>query len=91
MKRNSGSFKCAADKAKAIKKAASSIEKQTTFFKKVIAGKYRPTEGSYKIAQCIAKSGKTFTDGEYIKRAFLSCSDVLFDDLPNKDTIIKNT
>lgn len=42
---------------------------------------------SYQIAHCIVKQGKPFTDGEYIKDAFLSSADVLFDGLPNKETV----
>ncbi|CAB4056293.1 unnamed protein product [Lepeophtheirus salmonis] len=36
---------------------------------------------------CIAKHGRLFTDGKYIKEAFLSCAETLFNDLPNKDII----
>ena len=45
-------------------------------------------EGSYKVEEDIAKDGKPFTDGVFVKVAFLSCAEVLFDDLPNKCTII---
>ena len=54
----------------------------------MISGKNRTTESSYKAAECIAQHGKPFTDGVFIKKAFLSCADVLFDDLLNKSTII---
>ena len=53
---------------------------QSSIFKKVIR--------SYKVAEGIAKYGKPFTDGVFVKVAFLSCAEVLFDDLPNKCTII---
>jgi len=46
------------------------------------------TESSCEVAECLAKHGKPLTDGMSIKEAFLSCADVLFDDLPNKRTII---
>ncbi|KAF7644751.1 hypothetical protein LDENG_00216470 [Lucifuga dentata] len=39
------------------------------------------------MSHCVAKHGKTFTDGEYIKEAFLSTAEVLFEGLPNKDTM----
>lgn len=32
--------------------------------------------------------GEPFTDGEYMKKAFLNSAQVLIDGLPNKDTII---
>ena len=48
----------------------------------------RTIKGSYKIAEVIAKNGKPFTDGVFVEEAFLNCSEVLFDDLPNRCTII---
>ena len=48
----------------------------------------RTIEGSYKVAEVIAKNGKPFTDMVFVKEAFLNCAEVLFDDLPNKCTII---
>ena len=71
-----------------IMKAVFRYEKQTSVLKKVSQSKNRATEGSYKVAQRIAKYGKPFTDEDYIKQAFQSCYDVLFDDLPSKNTII---
>ena len=82
------SFKDDAEKIESLKKAVSRYEKQSSIFKKVISGPNRTTECSYKAAECIAQHGKPFTDGVFIKEAFLSCADVLFDDLPNKSTII---
>ena len=77
-----------AEKIESLKKAASRYEKQSSIFKKVISGGNRTTEGSYKAAECTAQHGKPFTDGVLIKEVFLSCADVLFDDLPNKNTMI---
>ncbi|TWW76606.1 hypothetical protein D4764_13G0012680 [Takifugu flavidus] len=37
----------------------------------------------------IVKNGKPFTDGEYAKTFMLDVANELFDDLPNKDKIIK--
>ena len=82
------SFKDDAEKIESLKKAVSRYEKQSSIFKKVISGANRTTESSYKAAECIAQHGKSFTDGVFIQEAFLSCADVLFDDLPNKSTII---
>ena len=53
----------------------------------MISGANRTTESRYKAAECITQHGKPFIDGVFIKKAFLSCADVLFDDLPNKSTI----
>ena len=82
------SFKDNAEKIESLKKALSRYEKQSSIFKKVISGTSRTTESSYKAAECIAQHGKPFTDGAFIKEAFLSLADVLFDDLPNKSSII---
>jgi hypothetical protein len=36
----------------------------------------------------VGSKGKPFTDGEYIKETFLSSAEILFSDLPNKETIL---
>ena len=81
-------FKDDAEKIESLKKAVSHYEKQSSIFKKVISGANQTTESSYKAAECIAQHRKPFTDGVFIKEAFLSYTDVLFDDLCNKSTII---
>ena len=45
-------------------------------------------EGSCEVSESIAKHGKPFTDRMFVKVPFLICVEVLFDDLPNKCTII---
>ena len=40
------------------------------------------------IAQCVASKAKPFTDGEFAKETFLSSAEILFSDLPNKETIL---
>lgn len=80
-------FKDVADKAESIKRAVSRYGKQANTLKVFATAKDHATEASYHIANCIAKRGKPFTDGEYIKEAFICSSDVLFYGLPNKKTI----
>ena len=82
------SFKDDAEKTESLKKAVSPYQKQSSIFKKAIQSTNRTTESSYKIAEGIAKHGKSFTDGVFVKEAFLGCAEVLFGDLPNKSTII---
>ena len=77
-----------AEKIESLKKAGSRYKKQSSVFKKVIRSTNRTIEGSYKVAEAIAKNGKPFTDGVFVKEAFLNCAEVLFDYLPNKGTII---
>ncbi|KAG0433849.1 General transcription factor II-I repeat domain-containing protein 2B [Dictyocoela muelleri] len=43
---------------------------------------------SFQISHVIASCGKALCDGEYIKNAMLKCSNILFDDFPNKDEIL---
>ena len=45
-------------------------------------------ETSYKVATGNAKHRKSLADGEFPNEAFLSCSDMLFDDILKKSTII---
>ena len=45
-------------------------------------------EGGYKVAKDIAKYEKSITNGVFAKEVFYSCAEVLYDDLPNKCTII---
>ena len=82
------SFKNDAEKIESLKKAISRSEKQSNIFKKVIRSANSTIEGSYKVAKVIARNGKPFTDGMFVKEVFLNFAEALFDDLPNKCTII---
>lgn len=74
-------------KIKSIRPAVSSYEKQTSTLHVFARSIQRLKHLSYRIAHCIVKQGKPFTDREYIKDAFLSSADVLFDGLHNKETV----
>jgi len=65
------SFKNDAEKTESLKKAVSRYQKQSSIFKKAIQSTNQTTESSYKIAESIAKHGKSFTDGVFVKEAFL--------------------
>ena len=82
------SFKDDAEKIESLKKTVFRYEKQSSIFKKAIRSTIRTIEGSYKVAEVIAKNEKPFTDGVFAKKPFLNCAEVLFDDLPNKCTIV---
>jgi len=69
-------FKNSEEKSEAIKRAVSGYKKQTSIFSQVIGTKYKATECSYKIAQCVASKAKTFTDGEFVKETFLSSAEI---------------
>ena len=81
-------FKDDSEKNEALEKAVSRYEKQSSIFKKVIRSTDQTTESSHKVAECIAKGGKPFTDGDFIKEVFINCSEVLFEELPNKNVIL---
>ena len=76
------------EKKEALKKVVSRYEKQSSIFKKAIRSTNQTTESSYEVAECIAKRGKPFTDGDFIKEVFINCSEVLFEDLSNKKVIL---
>ena len=44
---------------------------------------------SFSLSYSIVKHGKPFSDGEFLKSAFMDCAPFLFYDFMNKDTIIK--
>lgn len=67
--------------------ALSNYEKQTSTLHVFVQSKNNATEASYRIAHWIAKHGKPFKDRDYIKDAFLSSAEALFDGLPNIETI----
>ena len=81
-------FKDDSEKNEALKKAVSRCEKQNSIFKKAIRSTNQTTESSYKVAECIAKSGKPFTNSDFIKEIFINFSEVFFADLPNKNVIL---
>ena len=44
---------------------------------------------SFSVTKCIVKHGKPLSDGEYLKEAFLACSESLFEGFVNKDKILQ--
>ena len=77
-------FKNNAEKIESMKKAVFRYEKQSSMFKKMIRSTNRTIEGSYKVAEVIAKNGKPFAVGVIVKEDLFKCAEVLFDDSPNK-------
>ena len=60
-------FKYNADKAESIQHAVTRYGKQANALKVFVTTKNHATEASYRIAHCIAKHGKPFTDREYFE------------------------
>lgn len=69
-------FKDEAVKVESITRAVSGYEKQASTLKVSKAAKPHGTEASFQIAHCIARHGNPFTDGDFIKEAFLCSSEV---------------
>lgn len=61
--------------------------KQASILKVFNSAKKHATKARQCITCFIAEYGKLFHDREYIKGAFHSCSDALFESLWNKETI----
>ena len=81
-------FKTSEEISEAIEKGISSFKKQTGILSQAVGSRNKATECSYKIAQCVALKGKSFTDGKYIKETFFKSAEILFGDLPNKEVIV---
>lgn len=62
---------------------------QSTSLMKFIGGCSNITAASFDASNVIAKHGKPFSDGEYLKEAWLKCAPNLFEDFENKQKIIQ--
>ncbi|XP_013930323.1 PREDICTED: uncharacterized protein LOC106555913 [Thamnophis sirtalis] len=62
---------------------------QSPSFSDFLSKKNHLTAASFQISLCIAKHGKTLSDGDIIKTAMLSKCNSLFHDFPNRDKIVK--
>ncbi|GFW92131.1 general transcription factor II-I repeat domain-containing protein 2A [Trichonephila clavipes] len=61
--------------------------KQSMF--KYVSKNCHTSAASYSAANAIARHGKPFQEGEFLKEAWLACAPLLFDDFDNKDKIIQ--
>ena len=78
-----------AEKLEYIKSAVAKFSRQKSVLHAFVSKDNKRTEASYEVASVIARHGKPFTDGEYIKDALLRVSETLFSDLKNKDEIVR--
>ncbi|GFT14984.1 general transcription factor II-I repeat domain-containing protein 2A [Trichonephila clavipes] len=56
---------------------------------KYVSKNCHTSAASYSAANAIARHGKPFQEGEFLKEAWLACAPSLFDDFDNKDKIIQ--
>ncbi|GFX63169.1 DUF4371 domain-containing protein [Trichonephila clavipes] len=63
--------------------------KQSTSIIKYVSKNCHTSAASYSAANVIARHGKPFQEGEFLKEAWLACAPSLFEDFDNKDKIIQ--
>ena len=74
---------------KAVEELKKSQESSTSVFSNWMQSSSNINMASFVFSQEIAKRGKPYTDGEYIKNCFINASTELFGDFKNKEDIIK--
>ncbi|GFT98119.1 uncharacterized protein TNCV_789381 [Trichonephila clavipes] len=72
-----------------IASAIKDRNKQSTSMFKYVSKNCHTSAVSYSAANAIARHGKPFQEGEFLKEAWLACSPSLFEDFDNKDKIIQ--
>ncbi|GFX09577.1 general transcription factor II-I repeat domain-containing protein 2A [Trichonephila clavipes] len=72
-----------------IASAIKDRNKQSTSMFKYVSKNCHTSAASYSAANAIARHGKPFQEGEFLKEAWLTCASSLFDDFDNKDKIIQ--
>lgn len=63
--------------------------KQSASLVKYISSESHLIIASFAVSNTIVKNGKPFSDGEYLKEAWLECAPYLFEDFGNKEKIIQ--
>ncbi|GFY17053.1 DUF4371 domain-containing protein [Trichonephila clavipes] len=72
-----------------IASAIKDRNKQSASMFKYVSKNCHTSAASYSAANAIARHGKPFQEGEFLKEAWLTCAPSLFDDFDNKDKIIQ--
>lgn len=74
---------------KAVEGLLKSQEKSSSVFNHWVQSSNYVNFASFAVSLEIAKRGKPYTDGEYIKQCFISASEELFRDFKSKEEILK--
>ncbi|KAK1345605.1 hypothetical protein QTO34_008067 [Cnephaeus nilssonii] len=74
---------------KAVEELQKSQEKSSSVFNYWMQSSNNVNIASFVVSQEIAKRGKPYTDGKYIKSCFINASEELFRDFKNKADILK--
>lgn len=72
-----------------IAQALKNKNMQSAAIKRFVSNQSNVTASSFIISNVIAKRGKPFNDGDYVKEALLKCAPILFEDFDNKEKIIQ--
>lgn len=83
------SQKSEAEQKELIASALNDRNKQSTSMIKFVGKNCNTSAASYAAANVIARHGKPFQEGEFLKEAWLACAPSLFEDFDNKDKIIQ--
>lgn len=62
---------------------------QSSGFLQFVTSTSKLVAASLEVSKTIAKHGKPFSDGDYIKEAWLECAPYLFEDFQNKEKILQ--
>ena len=82
-------LKAKEEQKQVISKALKEKKIQSSNLMKFIGGSSNVTAASYIVSNEIAKHGKPFSDGQFIKQAWLECAPVLFENFKEKEKIIQ--
>ncbi|XP_017765501.1 PREDICTED: zinc finger BED domain-containing protein 5-like, partial [Eufriesea mexicana] len=77
------------DKSEYIAKRVLNFGKENKFLKSFGTSNNQATSASFVASLSIGTNGKPFTDGEFLKNAFINCFEHSFNDLANKKQIIE--
>ena len=72
-----------------ISREIKKLNLQTSSFAKFVNSTSNLVAASFEVSKIIARHGKPFSDGDYIKESWLECASYLFEDFKNKDKIIQ--
>lgn len=77
------------EKCEIIQREVKQQNYQSNNFKKMFKSRNNISAASFQLSHTIAQHGKPLSDGDYLKEAFKNCSEILFEDFPNKNDILK--
>lgn len=77
------------EKCEIIRREVRQQKRQIINFKTMFKPRNNISAASFHVSHTIAQHGKPLSDGDYLKEAFINCSESLFEDFPNKNDILK--